>query len=591
MEEEPNQLGSKVAGRIARTVADATVDTRRRLAGHTAGVAQKVLGDFTNHVSDEVREVMGPLWRQMANDPEVPAEIKPLLHSLGNLRGQAWAWIGGTASGAALGAGLMDLFNNLLAPVIQPMIAADPNAVLSPDTAASALVRGFDWTNERHNLEYDAQVGGIDRKRLNVLKELNTARLTHQEIQELINRGQLSHTDGILELRRSGYPDLMGARIVELREARIGGEVLASMANRDIISVSDGERMAKEAGMRASDFRNFLELYGEPLGPESLAHAFRRGIISEDRYNRGIVQGPIRKEWFDVLRELAFSRMSTVDAADSVNQGHMSLAEGQKIAHENGLVPEDFATLIASAGQPPGIAFAEEAYNRGLISDDYYVKMFRESRIKNEYIALMQAMRTRLIPQETARLLYRNGVYTENQALNTLLSHGFSPEDASALLALEHTRTDDTTRELTRSQVVEMYGERLITEADTISILSGMGYSSDDAQSMVELANLKRLRSFINSAVSKVRSAYTTGRMGEVEASATLDQLGIPNEQRDDMLTLWDIERTTISKTLTAAQVRQAYVKDLITEPDAMARLTAQGYDQIDAGLFLQLTS
>jgi hypothetical protein len=54
---------------------------------------------------------------------------------------------------------------------------------------------------------------------------------------------------------------------------------------------------------------------------------------------------------------------------------------------------------------------------------------------------------------------------------------------------------------------------------------------------------------------------------------------------------LWDIERTTITKTLTAAQIRQAFNKDLIGHNEAMARLMSQGYDETDAGLFLQLTA
>lgn len=592
MSEDPTAgIGGTLGTRVAGLLANATVATRQKLAPHTAGVAQKVLADFTNHVSDEVQSVMGPIWRSIATNPDTPEEIRPLMHALGNMRGQAWAWIGGTASGAALGAGLIDLLNNLLAPAILPLIAADPNAPLPPQDAASAEIRGFGWTGERYDLEWDAQAGGIDRKRWRVMQELSRARPTPEDVKNMLNRRLLTYDEARLAMRHLGYEDVMARKLLDFREEHLRPEVLADMVNRDVVSMEEAEATAATHGVSKRDFDRMVLLGGEPLSPQLLGEAFRRGFIDRATYERGIVQGPIRKEWFPTLERLQFARMSTVDAADAVNQGHITLEQGKQIAHENGLDPDDFGIIIKAAGQPPGIQFADEAFNRGFISSAQYRKMFLESRIKNEYLPLLEQMRTRLIPQETARLLYRQGVYTQDQALATLHAHGFSPADAAALLALENTRSDDNTRELTRSQIVDMYEERMFTSDEAIDMLTGMGYSADDAQAMLELADLQRLRKFINNAVSKVHSAYVTGKIDEIQASSSLDSLGIPNQSRDDYMALWDIERTTVTKTLTASQIRQAYGKQLITEENALTRLTSQGYDLEDAQLFLQLSA
>lgn len=584
-------IGGTLGTRVAGLLGAAVVNTRQKLAPHQAGIAQKVLADFTNHVSDEVQSVMGPLWRTIAENPDTPEEIRPLMHALGNMRGQAWAWIGGTASGAALGAGLIDLLNNLLAPAIQPLIAADPNATLPPQDAAAAEIRGFGWTGERATLEYDAQAGGIDRKRWHVMQELSRARPTPEDLRAMLNRKLIDFETAKRHMKSLGYDDTVALKLLAFRETILTPEVLSDMVNRDIVSIEEAEILAATFGISKIDFDRMVLLGGEPLSPQLLGEAYRRGFIDKATYEKGIVQGPIRKEWFSTLEKLQISRMSSVDAADAANQGHISMDEAKRIAHENGLDPDDFAIIIESAGQPPGIDFATEAFNRGFISDAQFRTMFLESRIKNRYLPLLQQMRTRLIPQETARLLFRNGVYTEAQALATLHAHGFSAEDAAALLALEGTRSDDNTRELTRSQIVDMYEERMFTATDATNMLTGMGYSADDAQSMLELAELQRLRKFINSAVSKVHSAYITGKITEIEASSALDALGIPNESRDDYMALWDIEATTVTKTLTASQIRQAFNKQLITGENALSRLVAQGYDQLDAELFLQLTA
>lgn len=586
-----NNIGGQLGSRLSSLLSQALITTSQRMGPQKAGVAQTVLADFTNHVSDEVRSVMGPIFRSMAESEDAPPELKPLLHALGNSRGQAWAWIGGTATGAALGAGLIDLLNNLLAPVIQPAIAADPNSTLSPQTAADAQIRGFGWTGERNDLEYDAQAGGIDRKRWLVMQKLSQARPTPNDIREMVNRKYIDIPEAMAQMKTLGYSVEDAKFLLGFRDVFLTPETLAQMLNRDILDVEEARFIAERQGVSNTDMDRMALLGGDPLPVGDLAVAFRRGIINRARFEKGVIQGPLRKEWFDVLEELQFSRMSTVDAASAVTQGHLTLDQGKRVAHENGLEPDDFGTLIEIAGRPPGLDFATEALNRGEISPTEFRKMFLESSIKNQYLDLMYRMRIRLIPQETARLLYRNGVYTEDQALDTLLKHGFSLADATALLALEKTREDTSTKELTRSQIVDMYEERLLSLNDTVESLIGLGYSEDDAHSMVELADLQRLRKFINSAVTKVKSAYVAGRISEIEASSTLDALGIPNEMRDELFALWDIERTTISKTLTAAQIRQALKKDLITGDDALARLIDQGYDQIDAELYLQLTA
>lgn len=580
--------GAGVGGKLAKLVADATVATRQRLSPHTVRIASQVFTDVTNHVSDEVRSVMGPIFQQIADHPDTPEYIKPLAQQLAHGRGQAWAWIGGTAAGAAMGGGLLNLLTNELNPAILPLIGANPHNILDPSTAAGAFQRGH--ISERFSRD-DAAKGGMNGDRWEALRDLATAYPAPSDVVAMLNRELISTQVAHELMRHNGYNDREAGLILGLRHYVPTLADLSAMFNRSIVSDDEGERLARLNGASKAQWAQWKELGGEPLGVMELSEAFRRGFINADRFKRGIVQGPLRNEWFDVLEKLQFRRMSVVDAADAVNQGHMSAEEGKRIAHENGLEPQDFETLLLTAGQPPGIEFAIDAYNRGLITEAQFKTMFLESRIKNVYLPLIFAMRTRLIPQETARLLYRNGVYSEEKTLKTLMAHGYTLDDAKSLLALERTRQDDTTRELTRSQIVDMYEERLISETDCVAMLRDLGYTEADSRAMVELANLSRIKRFINSAITKVKSAFVSNRIDEITASAALDALGIPVDQRDDLFALWDIEKSTVSKDLTAAQIRQALKKDLLTREDAMARLTGQGYDAIDAEIYLQLTS
>lgn len=579
-------LGGTLGGKSARLIADAVAHTKLKLGAHQAALAQKVFTDATNHVSDEVRAMMGPLYRQWANDPDTPPDLKRLFHMLGTQRGQAMGWVGGAIAGAVVGNALTMVMGNMMQPLVDKILSGDPNQPLSAEVAAAGVARGFlnPETGRREALR-----SAVNTERWSVLTQLAATRPAVGEVLELARRGEITDDRARGMLKASGVGRDDADLLLRLQSVPLTPEALAAMWNRSIVSTSEGAAIAARSGVSEQDFRRLTELGGEPLGPQELGEAFRRGFIDEARFRRGIVQGPIRNEWFDVLRDLQFIRMSPTEAADAVNQGHMSLGDGKRVAHEHGLVPEDFATLIETAGQPPGIEFMEEARNRGLIDEATWEKAFKESRVKNVYIPVMRAMRTRLIPTETARLMYREGVYTKDELLRTLKGHGFSDRDAAAQADLEDARATEGVKELSRAQLVDLYVDDLIARSDVESGLRELGYGTEHVTWMLEAAEVDKLRRFVNAAVNRVKAAYIANRIDSSDAATTLDEIGIGPVQRDRLMAIWDIERDVVTASLTQAQITAAYRKGLFTEQEAFARYIGRGYSPEDATVLLRL--
>lgn len=580
--------GGGLAAKLAKVVADATVYSKQNLSQHTVKLGVQAFTDATNHVSDEVRSVFGPVFQRALDDPDMPDEFKPLLKQLAQGRGQAWAWIAGSTLGLIMGGALQQAMLNAWLPVSYAIVAQSPNFVLDAPSLAAAEARGIIGTGDAYD---DAAKTGYRASRFDVMRELARTRVDLTAIIQLFRMGTFDQQEAIRRIHLLGFSRDDALTLLNLAVNPLTPQEAADAVNRDLMTLSEGRQTAHAVGMTEKDFDRLVGLGGMPLSPQELGDAYRRGIIDKDRFNRGIIQGPIRKEWFDVLEKLQYQRMTTVDAADAVNQGHLSLDEGKRVAHENGLVADDFAVLIETAGAPPGIEFATEALNRGLITEAQFREMFLESRIKNRYLPLMLQMRTRLIPQETVRLLYRNGVYSREDTLRTLMAHGFSPADAASLLALEETRQDETTKELTRAQIVDMYDQQILTDSEARGLLESLGYTEANVGLMMALADIKRTQRYVNAAITRVRSAYLTGKIDENEVSLQLDALQVAPNQRDELISIWEIDKLTVSKTLTPAQIRQALRKDLIGEEEAVTRLLAQGYDETDARIYIQLTA
>lgn len=586
LDEQGSTMGGSLGGKTSRLVADAVAYTKQRLGPHQNALAQKVLADFTNHVSDEVRGVMGPLWREWAQDQATPMELRPLFHALGTQRGQAWAWIGGSIAGAVTGNALTQIMGNMMQPLVDKILMGDPNQHLSSEAAASAVARGH---MSPAAAAEEARRSGVNAGRFGILAQLAASYPAAGDILELARRGDVTDDRAKAMMRTIGIGPNDADLLLRLQSVHLTPEQLAAMWNRSIVDTGTGAAIAAKAGMSRQDFERLTELGGEPLGPQELGEAYRRGFINRDRFNRGIVQGPIRNEWFDVLERLQYGRMAPVEAADAINQGHMSLPEGQQVAKAHGLDPDDFATIIEAAGAPPGIEFMEEAYNRGLIGDAEWERAFKESRIKNRYIPVMRLMRQRLIPTETARLMYREQVYSAAELVKTLRGHGFSQRDAEAQVALEDARRTETTKELSRAQVIDLYQEDVISRDDAATMLQEIGYGADETAWMLALGEVEKMRRFVNAAVTRVRASYLAGRIDLSEASNLLDEIGVSPQQRDQLTSIWDIERDTVSQQLTTAQIQSALRQGLIDDLGAYNRFVGRGYSPEDAAILVTL--
>lgn len=578
-------IGGNVAGKVAAHLTDAVLNAKARSAGVQTSIAQRVLADFTNHVSDEVRSVMGPLFRAAAEDPGTPESVRPLLHALGTQRGQAWAWIGGTATGAALGAGLLDMLNNALAPLTTRAIAHEPNMPVTVQDAVRAEALGVNFANGNAR---EAAFNGIEGARFQVLAELARAIPTPGDIAELVNRGTVNLADALALLKRQGYSTEDSQRLLSLRQTELSAETVAAAWARSELTAEQTDELGARVGSDPSQMKVYRALAGMPPSPEELLFALRRGIITESDVDRGIIQGPIRNEWIPVIKALQWIPMPAEEAAISVNQGHMSYEDGERKAREYGVPPEDFKVIVENAGIPPGPQEALDWVNRGLITEDQFREMFLESRIKNKYIDLYLQSRHETMPPETIRLMYTRGALTVEDALRRLQARGYSAEDAAIILDGASAEKTQASRDLTVSNVRQLYAQRVISAEDATLMLTSMGYDDQEASWELILADLGRTQRLVNAAVSKVKSAYVGRRIDEIDAGTFLDQLGLPAEFKDDSLYLWDIERTTATKVLTTAQVVAAIKKSALTVEEGMARIVGQGYAEEDAVILLQ---
>lgn len=584
MEDQPTALGGRIAGKIGGVVVDATVAAKQRLAGHTAGVANRVLTDFTNHVSDEIRGVMGPIWRKYATAPETPDELRPLFHELGNSQGQAWAWIGGAVVSGGISQGLSGLFAAYFAAINWEANRLLRPALLTPADAAHASVIG---RTGGINMEGELARAGFSDARQQVLLALAHNRMPAEVVLELWRRGHIIRRDAADLLQLAGYESGDIEQLLKLREVPLSPADAAAAWARSELTPEQTDTVGAKSGVSKEDMKVLRALAGMPPSPEELLFAWRRGIIQESDVDRGIIQGPIRNEWIPVIKALQWLPLSPDEAANAVNQGHLTLDVARERAKETGVKPEDFDVIVANAGIPPGPQEALDWVNRGILSEVGFREAFLESRIKNKYIDLYLQSRFTIMPPETIRLMYSRGAMTKEDALHRLQQRGYTADDAAIIIDGASAEKTAGSRDLTVSQVLSLRAEGLISSDDALAMLQAAGYDAEEAVWVTQLADLRRVARFVTAAVNRTKASYIAGRIDEIEAGGVIDALGLPAEYKDDAFQLWDLERSTVTKGLTVAQITAAIKKGFMSEADGLSRLIGQGYAEDDARILL----
>lgn len=579
-----DSTGGKLAGKITEHIVRGKVAATERLADHTIRVGMGLQEAFFGLTGAEIKRTVGPFWAEIADEELMPDWARQTGQFLARGHGQWQTLLAGGLMGTAMGSGLLQLITNALTPGIASIISRFPNIRLTPEQAAAVDVRGLNWGAD---LVQEAKGQGLNEERYEALRQLAVSTLAPTDIVELFRRKVFDRADARRYFNRIGMEGNHATQLLELARVHIQMADAVAMLNRSVLDADEFTRVAAINGYSADDAAKLGELGGEPPAPELLYAAFRRGFIDHDRLRRGIVQGPIRNEWFDVIERMQYHSMTPDSAAAAINQGHMDLDRGRAIAKEYGLDPDDFQTIVETSGRPPGVDFAGEAFNRGFIDDATFDSMFLESAIKNRWLPVIRAMRTRLVPQETARSLLAKGVIDHDRAAAILRGHGFGPDDVEALLAAATAERTQATRDLSLSAVRELYAEQEISADDATAMLTALGYDDQEAQWELDLADLARVRTFRNAVISRVRAGFVKGLIDEGSATTTLDSLAVPPARRDTLLQLWTIEQQTVTRDLTPAQIIAAAKKGLMDASTALGRLIGQGYAPQDGSVLL----
>ena len=210
--------------------------------------------------------------------------------------------------------------------------------------------------------------------------------------------------------------------------------------------------------------------------------------------------------------------------------------------------------------------------------------------------ALNEAFPQRELTYSQVIRLLREGKITEKEARERLHKLGYSDEEINLLVAFALAQEEQKERELTKSDLLNLYVEGLARWSWIEAKLGELGYTEDSIKALKALADHRRSSKFVRKerdmTTSQILRALKLGIITESNARRRLTDLGYSDDEIkiliETALYKEEEESTEEEKALTKSDILRAFKEDVISEAEARSMLKALGYS--DANIEILMT-
>jgi hypothetical protein len=371
---------------------------------------------------------------------------------------------------------------------------------------------------------------------------------------------------------------------------------LADMVVRGIAGHDWARDEARKSGVSPNLFDLLIQNTGQPPGLMDMLMLWRRGKISRDDVIRSVKQSRIKNEWIDTILQLGVQPPSPSDILRARLQGQVDETRAVELYGKLGGDLDYFQLMYDTEGAAPTPNEAAEMAHKGIIPWDgsgagvvSFEQAFLEGPWRNKWLAPWRRMAEYLPPPRTITAMLREGSITIAEATDLLHRQGVPAELIPAYLSNASKEKVQKAKELTESTISTLYQEHAISDEQVRGFLSQLRYAKAEVDFVITAWQFNRELKYRNTAITTIHTRFINHRIDEHDTGTALDALGVATTQRDALLRLWRLEAQATVALLTATQVKTAFKKDVITFDDAIARLTQQGYSELDAQIFMAI--
>jgi hypothetical protein len=292
---------------------------------------------------------------------------------------------------------------------------------------------------------------------------------------------------------------------------------IAGLAARGLIGPDVAEHSGRQLGYEGG-WTSAMTLAAQTAPAlEQLYELVNRGVISWQDAAGWLERAGFAPALWEPLLSLRRALLTPADAALGVLRGTITSDAGLSIAAANGIDASDFDILVGNTGEPLGLMQLLEAYRRGFIDQARLERGIRQSRIRDEWVGVAEALRYSPISAADAIDAAQRGHISTETAIVIATQNGVEPDQVPILIA-------NAGNPPAPEQLLELWRRNMITEADVNrGLLEGRTKDT-------WIGQIKDLR-YEPVTTSDAVDAWLRGHLGEETARKIAAQNGVEPDQ------------------------------------------------------------
>lgn len=586
-------IGDKLGPRLSSLFLTHNLALRRQLAPLEAKIAAAATQQLIDQAGVEVAGLWRPITRAVLqhHGDNMPAALAHIFSRMESGQHQ-WEAISGNLQMASTSA-LSSVLSNYLFPITGPLNQVSPNLPVDAQTGAAAVAAGL--------ASYDlgvqnAAVWGNREDAFSIMYQLAQAVPGGAVLFDLRNRGLITDQDLNYWLTRAAVPPSLIGPVADTRFQLLSPADAALAVLRGNMTLDAGTAAAASAGVTANDFNILIGNTGEPLALEEMLLLYRWGKMDKATLERGILQSRIRDEWIPYAEQLGIIPPSGAEIIDALVRGQISQSEAEERWKVTGGDPTWFQTAYTSSSNPPSPTQLGEMAHRGIIpwhgtgpdAISFQQGIF-EGDVKDKWEPYFEKLAVYQPPPREVSTLVKEGGLTQDQAESYWQAAGLTPELAHIYWTAAHYQKTTAIHELAQGEIVKLYTDRGISRDEALKLLESINWTATDAEYLLDIADFRLAAAAVEGAISKLKTLFVSYKIPESQVKSALAEIDVPATQAEQLISVWQLEREANLKTLTAAEITDAWYYQLVDPTTAQGMLESLGYTPYDAWLLLNI--
>jgi len=261
----------------------------------------------------------------------------------------------------------------------------------------------------------------------------------------------------------------------------------------------------------------------------------------------------------------------------------------EQYAGQKGLSKEWAERYWAAHWALPSPQQGFEMLHRGVIDYTELDMLLRAQDVMPFWRDKLVQIAYRRLTRVDIRRMYKQGVLTESDVLESYLEHGYNPKNAARMTEFTIRQTLATLSKFTSGDIIKAFSTRMIDRGTALSLLRDIGIRPEDASYIISTAEYKRLWAFTDEQISAIRNLYKKRIYDKNQASDKLARLNLPAYQINVLMEQWHYEKVEeLDATWSTAQTLKFLKRKLITPDRARKELNLNGYTDERVEIYLR---